>query len=238
MDARLPLYQRVRDDILGHIARGEWRPDQPLPTEAWLSENYEVSMGTIRKAVNTLVQEQILYRMQGRGTFVRRPQFRDSLFRFFRQLDQDGETVVPDSRVLSCVLETPPAAAGKALAIEGQDGSIRLDRQRMLQEDNWVHEQIWLPAERFSSLLQMDVAALGNLLYPFYEQYFGEVVASARETLTIQLPDAALAAFLEVAADQPVVNIERVACSYGGRPIEYRISRGRADRFRYQIDIS
>ena len=77
-DARLPLYQRLRDHLVEQIANNRWRPGEAIPTEAVLSAEYELSTGTVRKAVDALVSEGILERQQGRGTFVRRPQFQSS----------------------------------------------------------------------------------------------------------------------------------------------------------------
>ncbi|HAW23394.1 MAG TPA: GntR family transcriptional regulator, partial [Pseudomonas sp.] len=89
-DERLPLYQRLREEMLAKIAAGEWTPGAPIPTEAELTRHYGVAIGTVRKAVDTLVNEGLLLRSQGRGTFVRRPNFDASLARFFRQVDASG----------------------------------------------------------------------------------------------------------------------------------------------------
>lgn len=78
-DVRLPLYQRLRDQLAEQIANNRWRPGEAIPTEAALSAEYKLSTGTVRKAVDALVSEGILERQQGRGTFVRRPQFQSSL---------------------------------------------------------------------------------------------------------------------------------------------------------------
>ena len=83
-DLRLPRYQLIRDDLVRRIANGEWTPEQALPTEADLCEAYVVSIGTLRKAIELLVAEGVVTRTQGKGTFVRRPRFDSSLFRFFR----------------------------------------------------------------------------------------------------------------------------------------------------------
>jgi GntR family transcriptional regulator len=83
-DERLPLYQRLRDDLLRRIAEGEWSPGDAIPTEAELTHTYELATGTVRKAIDMLVAEGVLTRSQGKGTYVRRPNFNTSLFRFFR----------------------------------------------------------------------------------------------------------------------------------------------------------
>src|SRR3954469_23435342 len=95
LDERLPRYQQVHGDLMHRIATGEWLPGEPIPTEAQLSSAYEVSTGTLRKAVDLLVAEGVLTRSQGKGTFVRRPQIDSSMLRFFRFKSSGGDPVLP-----------------------------------------------------------------------------------------------------------------------------------------------
>jgi len=237
-DERLPLYQRLHDELLGKITRGEWRPDQAIPTEIELTRTYGVAIGTIRKAVETLVAEGLLERSQGRGTFVRRPSFDASLFRFFRYVTQQGEHAVPQGRVLDRSVAAPPKTVAAALKLSGQAKAIRLDRLRLIEDKVVLVEEIWLPKARFAGLLDVELSAFGNLLYPFYEEHCGQAVASAQETLTVDAADARIAGLLGVAKGKPVVVIERLAFGYDRTPLEWRRSIGSAETFRYQIDIS
>ena len=121
-DERLPLYQRLREEMLAKISSGEWTPGAPIPTEAELTRHYGVAIGTVRKAVDTLVNEGLLLRSQGRGTFLRRPNFETSLARFFRQVNAGGGREIPTSRILSMTLRTPSKTITDALKlIEGEE---------------------------------------------------------------------------------------------------------------------
>lgn len=237
-DPRLPLYQQVREEILARIAAGQWLPGAPIPTETELTRLYGVAIGTVRKAVDTLVNEGLLLRSQGRGTFVRRPDFEGSLFRFFRQVDSTGQRLVPISRILDKQLREPPAEVSKALGLGDAEQVIWLERLRLVDGRPLFHEQIWLPAARFIALLDIDAEAFGDLLYPFYESHCGQCVASAKETLTVGTADAASARHLAIEEGAPVVIIQRTALGYDRNPLEYRVSQAAAEGFRYQIDIS
>lgn len=236
-DQRLPLYQRLRDEMAEKITAGEWRPDQAIPTEAELTKIYGVAVGTIRKAVDVLVAEGLLERAQGRGTFVRRPSFDGSLFRFFRHLTSEGGRKVPEGRVLSRTVEPPPEHVAAELGLTAKSKAIRLDRLRLIDGLVVLVEEIWLPKARFASLLNIELADFENLLYPFYESRCGQVIASAKETLTVDSADAAVAKTLGIKEGKPVVVIERLALGFDRKPIEWRRSHGAADTFRYQIDI-
>src|SRR3712207_3053435 len=99
-DDRLPLYQRLHDELSARIAAQQWRPGEAIPTESELVRQFSASVGTVRKAIDMLVAEGVLERFQGRGTFVRRARFDSSLFRFFRLQKESGERQVPEGRIL------------------------------------------------------------------------------------------------------------------------------------------
>jgi GntR family transcriptional regulator len=236
-DERLPLYQRLRDELARQIADNRWRPGEAIPTEAVLSSEYGLSVGTVRKAIDMLVSERILERQQGRGTFIRRPQFHSSLFRFFRFQTLAGERQMPESRVLEIEPINAPSAVAQMLALPAEAPVIRLLRLRLLAAQPLLVEEIWLPRERFQAILDIDLNGEGPLLYPIYEELCGQVVASAEETLTAESVSQAHAGLLQVEPGSPVVVIERLARNYAGQPLEWRRSRGHASHFRYSVDI-
>lgn len=237
-DSRLPLYQRLRDEFLLQIAEGRWVPGTPIPTETEMTREYSVAIGTVRKAIDTLVQDGILDRQQGRGTFVRRPEFTRSLSRFFRQVDQQGNVRIPESDILS--LESEPASqhVRQTLALGESTRVIHLERVRRMDGKPLSHERIWLPQTRFATLLDTPKDALGDLLYPTYETLCGQLIAHAQETLSVGTADALTSALLGVAVETPVVVIDRLATGFDGTPLELRRSYGIASDFRYQIDIA
>lgn len=67
---RLPLYEQIKLQILQRIANSEWASNELLPSEWELAEQFAVSQGTVRKALTDLVNDGVLFRQQGRGTFV------------------------------------------------------------------------------------------------------------------------------------------------------------------------
>ncbi len=236
-DARLPRYQLLRDHLLAQIAAHRWRPGEAIATEAALASEFDMSVGTVRKAVDALVVEGVLERQQGRGTFVRRPQFQSSLFRFFRFESPDGGRALPESRILSVEPLPAPAAVAQALGLSEGDPAIHIVRVRLLADKPVLAEEIWLSRALFQPLLDVQLSEQGPLLYPIYEALCGQVVASAEEILTAEAAEQAHAALLQLPVATPVVVIERLARDYAGNPLEWRRSRGHAQHFRYRVDI-
>ncbi len=237
-DDRLPRYQRMAEILRGSIAERRWKPGDRLPAEMDIARQYRVAPGTVRAALTRLVEEGLLERHQGRGTFVRKPSFDRSLFRFFRFRGESDEKTVPESRILRReTMAVPTAVAGSLELTPGQKGVFMI-RLRILEGKPVFVEEIWLPLRKFRNFMRLDVEKIGPLLYPIYEAVCGEVVARAEETLTAESATPKTARLLNLPAGDPVIVIDRLARGYDGAPLEWRRSRGAAGCFRYHVEIS
>lgn len=208
----------------------------PLPAEPVLAEQYGVSVGTLRRVLSDLAADGFLDRQQGRGTTVRRASFGDSLFRFFRVGDADT-VEIPESRILTRDETTADAevAAGLGLHVGGR--VLHLTRLRLAHSEPLLVEDIWLPLPAATAIATVPVDELGPLLYPEYERRWGVLIGSASEQLSITTARPAQAEHLRCNDGDPLVQIDRVARTHAGDAVEFRRSFGRADTFRYQIEI-
>jgi GntR family transcriptional regulator len=236
-DPRLPRYQLLRDDLAGQINRRELLPGDVIPSEAELSARYGVAVGTVRKAIDRLVADGVLDRQQGRGTFVRRAKFNSSLFRFFRFQSKGGERRVPQSRITARKCLAASSAVASALRISAGEPVISLSRLRLIDGVPLLAEEIWLQRSRYEPLLGIELRDFGDLLYPLYDEKCGQVVVAADETLTVEPASGAQARLLGLETGTPMVVIERLAFDLERRPIEWRRSRGPANKFRYHVEI-
>ena len=93
--SKSPLYQQLYQLLRNKILAGEWHPDEMLPSEADLIAQYQVSRATVRQALDELVSDGLIYRKQGRGTFVAPPTVEQGLVRivsFTEDMQQRGFT--------------------------------------------------------------------------------------------------------------------------------------------------
>ena len=236
-DTRLPRYQQIRDDLAARIAASQWTPEMAIPTEAELTAAYDVSIGTLRKAIDLLVAEGFVVRSQGRGTFVRRPRFDSSLFRFFRFMSRNGEVVRPTGRVTQKLLKPPPAEIREALRLPIRQTALQLMRLRLVDQTPVLTEEIWLPLPRFAAISAFKIDQFEDLLYPLYERCCKQVVASAKEVLRVDSADETTAQALNIGHGSPVIRVQRLASDFAGEPIEWRKTLGSASDFEYQIEL-
>jgi GntR family transcriptional regulator len=91
------LYKDVQRRLTEALTRGEWRPGDAIPAERVLSERCGTSIGTVRRAIDELVAENIMIRQQGRGTYVASHNRDRMLFYFFHIVDEQGTSAIPTS---------------------------------------------------------------------------------------------------------------------------------------------
>ncbi len=219
-----PLYQQIKEALLKRLAAGEWAPGTFLPSETALAQEYGVSQGTLRKALDELTAEKIVVRYQGKGTAVAMHDADRSLFQFFHLVSNSGEHQLPASRVLAAGEGKATDEEAEALGLAPGTPVIRIERVRVLDGRPVMNERLTLPAARFAGLLVIAPEQLPNTLYNLYQRRFGITVSRAIEKLAAIAADAVDAARLELAPGTPLLEIRRVALDLEQRPVELRVS--------------
>src|SRR6185369_9181747 len=120
------LYEHVRAQLIEGISAGRWKPGEAIPSEAALAASYRVAIGTIRKAVDSLVAERALVRQQGKGTFVIAHDGGKLLFHFFHIVGRSGARPYPEVRTIGFRRDRADALSAHALAIAPHDKVIRI----------------------------------------------------------------------------------------------------------------
>jgi GntR family transcriptional regulator len=231
-----PLYKQVKERLIHHLVGETWGPGDVLPSEPKLAERFGVSPGTVRKALDELTAENVVMRHQGKGTIVARHDPERSLFHFFRMTDPAGAVLTPTSRVLSCSQRRAFKVDLDHLRLAPGAHVIEIERVRDLAGEPAMLERIVLPAKLFPGLDQA-AADLPNALYVHYEERYGVTVYRAREGLRAIAAEARDAMALPVTLGQPMLEIDRVALTLDGTPVEWRVSRCATERSRYSLDL-
>lgn len=236
-DERIPAYQRLADLLRQSVIEGSLKPGDRAPSENNLAKDYRLAPGTVRSALDILVAEGVFERFQGRGTFVRRPSFDTSLFRFFRFRGPDGSFSVPESRILRRTVEPIPEHVSNALEIAAGTMGISMLRLRLHEKTPVLAEEIWLAHKPFQAFAELPAEEIGNLLYPVYDRVCGKLVARAEEILNVEAAKTEIGRLLRIDTGTPIIVIDRIAKGYDNKPLEWRRSRGRADQFTYHTEI-
>ena len=205
------------------LEAGEWPPGQAIPSELELASRFGVSQGTVRKAVQALAAENLLVRRQGKGTFVAtHTEEKTSNFRFLRIRRNDGQPEYPKSRLLDLRRARASADTARLLALRTGEPIFVLRRVLEYGGVPAVLDEISLPAALFRGLTRERCAAYAGSMYGFFETEFGVRMLRAEERLHAVSAAGESAALLRVPAGTPLLAVDRVAYTYGERPVELR----------------
>jgi GntR family transcriptional regulator len=220
-----PLYEEVRGRLTESISAGRWGPGEALPAERELALTFGVAIGTIRKAVDSLVAERVLVRRQGKGTFVTEHDGSRLLFHFFHIVARDGHKTQPEVATLDFRRDRASAQEAHALAISPAEKLIRIRNVLSLDGAPVVLDDIALPAALFPGLTEKIFLARENTIYHLYQSRYGINVLRTDERLRAITATREIAAPLGLAAGTPLLEIRRVALTFRDRPVELRVSR-------------
>ena len=222
--AGAPLYRVVKRSLLAAFEAGAFLPGDALPSEAELARQFEVSIGTLRRAVDELVAEHILSRRQGLGTFLASHSAKRFLFQFFHVERGDGLREHPQVELVSFERLRIPETAALALRVRPGEQGIQIENRLSLQGRAVVHDRLILPSALFKGLTEKRVRERPGTIYQLYQSDFGITVVHAVERSRAGPADRLTSKVLRIAPGTPVMHVHRTALTFGDRPVEYRHS--------------
>ncbi len=237
-----PLYREVKRLLTQSLIEGEWPAGAALPSETRLAGRYNVSIGTLRKAIDELVAERIVTRHQGRGTFVATHGANRLMFHFFHivkkdSVGRDGRKEYPTTRTLTFGRGKAAAEEARRLSIGSGAPVLRIRNLLSLSGRPVILDDIVLPSGRFPDLTEKIFTARDNTIYHLYQTRYGINVLRSSERLSAALADADAAKLLEVKTGAPLLAINRTALSFRDTPVELRRSLVNTAAHEYASDL-
>ena len=225
----LPKYYRLKESIRSMIEDRQLEEGDLIPSERELCEGHGVSRMTARQAVNELVNEGVLYREQGRGTFVAGAKLQHETVRltsFTQDMQERGMTA--SSKVLGVEVEGASLTAARALGVEPGDQIVRVSRVRNAGGRPMALEASYLLYEVGKSILGVDLSE-SSLYHELRKK--GLRIASAEQKYEATLLNEDEADHLGIPAGSAALLVERVTFDDNGDPFEYVKSIYRGDRY-------
>ncbi|MFD1152153.1 GntR family transcriptional regulator [Saccharothrix hoggarensis] len=146
-DTRVPKYLAIYRVLAERIADGRYPADAPLPAQRELVEEFDVSLMTVRQAIQALEADGLLETRHGVGTFVRRPAFAYGLTGL-RSLSQDlvEQGIELRTEVLASGLVVPPADVSARLGVPAGREVLSVERLRSTDAGPLLLQTSYLPA--------------------------------------------------------------------------------------------
>ncbi|MFN2744987.1 MULTISPECIES: GntR family transcriptional regulator [unclassified Bacillus (in: firmicutes)] len=234
-DSHIPIYYQIETEIKKMVETKDLKPGDLIPSEREFAEKYEVSRMTVRQAVNNLVNEGILVRKRGKGTFIAKPKIEQplkGLTSFSEDMKSRGMT--PGTNMLGFGIIACDQRTAHKLEIAEGSPVYEVKRIRLADEIPMAYEISYLPADLIKGLTEDIMSAS---LYDYVENTLSLTIDRAAQTLEPSIATQAESEPLDIDVGAPVLLIER--CSYleDGRPFEMVKSVYRGDRYKFVIDM-
>ena len=239
MPDRVLKYLAIKRAIAQRIVNEDYKIDLPIPTEAELTQMFNVSRITVRKAIDELVNEGMLYRVQGKGTFVRSDENLTEVFSITsctEDIVRRGMT--PQTRLISAKLVPADKRVARKLHIASEDPVFRLERTFYADLSPLNHTVSYHPADIFPGIEQRDFAR--GSLYAVIEGDYGVKITHARRTFEAVIAHDEVAAYLQLGGGEPLILFE---CeTYGELPdghervIEFFSCHYRTDKYTFYVN--
>ena len=237
-DSVIPLYHQLKERLKHSIDQGEWLPGDQIPSENQLMNEYNVSRNTAKKAIEELVQDGLLYRKQGKGTFVAKPKLQQSLmglYSFSKVFKEKGLT--PKDILIDIREVRPTPEIIQELQIRNDDTVIEMKRLRCVEEDPYILESSFFPKRVVPDMSMLN--KVGQIsLYDFLEQEFNIIIKRAIEAFEPVLIKSDESEYLQTEEGKPALLLERTAYDTNGVPVEFCRSIVRGDRCRFYTELT
>lgn len=153
MNNHTPLYKQVANKIKNQILSDNLNKDDAIPSEQKLAAIFEVSRVTIRQAIQLLVDEEILYKIRGSGTYVKQPRIEHDIYHlqgFTEEMKKLNH--VPSNHVLEFSMQVPPENILEMLKLQDGEKVFFIRRLRCGDGEPMILEETYMPVSLFPDL--------------------------------------------------------------------------------------
>jgi GntR family transcriptional regulator len=212
-----PLYRQLAQHIEGAIRNGQLKLGDRLDSESVLSHRFAISRITVRQAIEELVQQQIVVRKQGKGTFVTQPAVKHDLRRLHGLLGSlFSQAEAASTKLLRYELIRPPREVADALGLLAGQQAVSLDRLYQIGRRPVVLAQGWLVPE----VATLPRAKAELLSTEDMMRDIGIHIASSQVSIRAEAAGAMPGRLLKLSARAPVLVLRRTAIGTDGRTKE------------------
>lgn len=215
-----PIYKQLQDWMRGKITSGEWPEYYQLTSEIDLAASLGINRGTLRNAIQQLIEEGLLVRIHGKGTFVAANAVQQSLTDSLRTFSESliDRNIPFETRVLSQKIIDSDANTASLLSVGFDDPIFYLERVRTVKGQAIVFLKNYLPHRLFNGIEQSDF--VNNQLFKVMENQFQQQIAWGRRYFEARIAGDEVAAALNVSSSDPIMYAKQIVYRADNTPLE------------------
>lgn len=216
-----PIYLQVADYLRNGIYAEEWGKGEKIPSENQIMTDLEVSRGTVKKAVNLLVEEGLLQQIQGKGTYVTEGNISyplgKGLLSFAESLE--SQKLSYETKVITSEFRKATKEIASKLSIDVGDDYLYMKRIRYVEGEKVMLIENRLNSDLCKGIENHDFNV--ESLFKVIEQITGTKIAFSESRYAARVVGEKRARELEVTPDSPVLHLEQLVYLEGGTPVEF-----------------
>jgi GntR family transcriptional regulator len=230
----LPIYIQIHNEIKRNIEANKWKIGDRIPSERELSTDFGVSRMTLRQAIQTLVDEGILERRVGSGTFVANQKVQEKMSGVTGFTDlMLAQGKKPSSKTISYHTMEPSLSEMEKLNITQDQSVLRMERIRYGDEVPICFEVATVPENIIEGLEKAEVT---SSLYRTLEQKKDLRIGKAQQTVSAMLASERIAEYLNIKRGDAILRLRQITSLQDGRPFEYVRTQYVGDRFEFYLE--
>lgn len=233
-------YQAIAEDLQKKIDEGVYKADDQLPLSSELEVQYGASKMTVKRALDYLVQQGLIVKRRGSGTFVKGLAFSDldKLIRHSRSQILGMSAAYSGHRIESCVLafEIIPAPADVAarLRLEPDAFVYHIVRVRTLDGSPRSFERSYMPIERIPGLRRQHAE---HSIFAYVRNELHLHIQSSHRLVKVRRATPQEEAELQLPNGSPVAVVHETYYLSNGQPFNYSITTHEPDHFALETVI-
>jgi GntR family transcriptional regulator len=219
---RVPKYVVLSDQIVDEIEAGNLKPGERLPGEADMAAKLPASLGTIQKALSRLVEQGMVVRRHGTGTFVADGHRRLIDLRHFRFLDDDGETLLPVFATVQDIYLTGDEGPWRDFL--GAEGAcVCVERKINVNSEFACFSRFYVPSENYVDFESVDYHVLNNVsIRAFLKDHYGVATARVNEEVAAETMHDDICKKMRLGLKTTGLVYHLRAYSYRDEPVSYQ----------------
>lgn len=230
----IPRHRQISGWVRDQIESGELQADQKLPSENEMAKKFGVSRVTIRRALQTLESDDLIYRCQGIGSFVKDRRTSHGMMKLTDFMeDMAGAGMAATSRVLKN--ETVAAEGRSAVALDIREGQkvVRLDRLRLADGEPIAMDTTYLPMFYAQLIENFDLET--ETIYRILEEEYEISVEKGCIRIEAENAGPDLARYLDVIPGAALLRMDRISYTVGDKPVYFQKRYYRPDKIVYEL---
>lgn len=226
----IPVYYQLKNDFIKKIANGTWKAGECISSERELCEIYGVSRMTIRQAIGELVQEGILTRKKGKGTFVCEQKVNQKDMMSFTEMIKQSGRVLETKVVEFEIIDTPEDIQDIFIL----DKLYKITRKRIVDNECIALETVYIPVDYCG---HVNKEMLEGSLYKILEQ-FGYLITNSNSSIVAVNVNDEIRNLLECEKDEPILKVISKTFTRADKLLFLEEAFYKSDKFTLQVNIS